>query len=613
MGRDKHDVQLTNRLLLCSQATLRKAIRLYEAFLSNLEATGRTYLARHGKTPRGFDWRLAKSRVAFYTALALMATGCSLVVPGKSTSPQRATPTSSATPTASSVAAASSTVSTDGFTVSDGTTNIRGTGGVAEPGTPVSIQPAPEPTLPQKATKVSFAAPPFDISLGSGAQPQTPVTASINLTAADAGRDGLAFITRDSVTGAWSGLPVARTDDVASVTMSHFSEGVWLWVDDVASDFNESLNHYLKLDFSKPSCVGNFLPIDGVTWTVNTESKMIYVCMELLHGKPTLTVRSNSPFVWIVRGANDRVERATPELPIDAAQIFTSMVYDGLVSENAQHEGLLVPGGVAQLAISGSTPLQLHADINAGLGLVAIVVAAIDLYAAMMGIDSNAQQLRSAGECAAGLIDLTGDPDAGAVTRTTLDCFSSTAEGPAAVVFALMTSLSSLLVTQVIGIAAEVTHESHAAIHIDATPTGSVNTDPPSVTFGGHNYQLMTQPVDGWAAAAATCKQKFKGYLAHINSAEENAFLYKYTTDNGAKSAYFGFSDSVKEGEWVWSDGGPSTYTNWSNGEPNAENPAEDYAMFYWKFTDGTWNDGDFSVARSTVGDTSDYLCERDS
>ena len=70
----------------------------------------------------------------------------------------------------------------------------------------------------------------------------------------------------------------------------------------------------------------------------------------------------------------------------------------------------------------------------------------------------------------------------------------------------------------------------------------------------------------------------------------------------GYSSAVFGYTDTVAEGEWEWSNGEVSTYSNWHSGEPNSENSGEDYAEFYYKFTDGTWNDGDF--------DTRVFICE---
>lgn len=75
----------------------------------------------------------------------------------------------------------------------------------------------------------------------------------------------------------------------------------------------------------------------------------------------------------------------------------------------------------------------------------------------------------------------------------------------------------------------------------------------------------------------------------------------------GYENAYFGFSDGSSEGNWKWVDGTSTAYTNWHSGEPNNQNGDEDYAMFYQKFDDGTWNDGDGII---DVGCA--YICEWD-
>ena len=82
-------------------------------------------------------------------------------------------------------------------------------------------------------------------------------------------------------------------------------------------------------------------------------------------------------------------------------------------------------------------------------------------------------------------------------------------------------------------------------------------------------------------------------------------------TDAGYTSAYFGLSDRANEGTWMWCNNESVVYTNWHSGEPNSENSNEDYGMFYWKFSDGTWNDGDFGG--STVSGGVAYICEWDS
>ena len=126
-----------------------------------------------------------------------------------------------------------------------------------------------------------------------------------------------------------------------------------------------------------------------------------------------------------------------------------------------------------------------------------------------------------------------------------------------------------------------------------------------AVTLNGHYYMLYND-ADTYDAAQQKCVER-GGHLATITSAEENSFVYSYIVSIGTKNAYFGFTDAETEGTWKWVTGETSSYTNWHRGEPNSENSREDYAMFYYKFADGTWNDGDF---RGSAGKA--YICEWD-
>jgi hypothetical protein len=97
--------------------------------------------------------------------------------------------------------------------------------------------------------------------------------------------------------------------------------------------------------------------------------------------------------------------------------------------------------------------------------------------------------------------------------------------------------------------------------------------------------------------------------IVTITSPQEDKFVYSYLMNNfDYESAYFGFTDENEEGTWVWDNGEESSYTNWHYGEPNSENPEEDYAMYYYKFSDGTWNDGDFG--NKTVNSGRVFICE---
>ena len=126
---------------------------------------------------------------------------------------------------------------------------------------------------------------------------------------------------------------------------------------------------------------------------------------------------------------------------------------------------------------------------------------------------------------------------------------------------------------------------------------GQIQIPDDAVEYNGHYYYFYYMEVckSSWEDAIKFCENK-GGYLATINDKEENDFLNNYMRKNtNYTSAYFGLSDRIKEGTWVWENGENSTYTNWAGGEANSQNSNEDYGMFYYKYPDGTWNDGDYS------------------
>lgn len=137
----------------------------------------------------------------------------------------------------------------------------------------------------------------------------------------------------------------------------------------------------------------------------------------------------------------------------------------------------------------------------------------------------------------------------------------------------------------------------------------SSNVPTGAVSFNGHHYYVYElDTVTTWEEAKKYCEEQ-GGYLATITSSEENDFVYSCIKNNfGYESAYFGFSDQKEEGTWLWSNGETSFYTNWHSEEPNDENPNEDYAMYYYKYLDGTWNDGDFG--QQTLNGGKAFICE---
>lgn len=129
-----------------------------------------------------------------------------------------------------------------------------------------------------------------------------------------------------------------------------------------------------------------------------------------------------------------------------------------------------------------------------------------------------------------------------------------------------------------------------------------------AVEYNGHRYYIYEIDDITLGEDAEKYCESLGGYLATITSADENEFLFNYIHELGYENAHFGFTDSEEEGTWKWVTGEEVDYTNWHSGEPNSENEDEDYAMFYFKYDDGTWNDGDFNGRTENGGNV--FICE---
>lgn len=101
--------------------------------------------------------------------------------------------------------------------------------------------------------------------------------------------------------------------------------------------------------------------------------------------------------------------------------------------------------------------------------------------------------------------------------------------------------------------------------------------------FNGSNYYCTLQPYT-WDQGQALCNS-YGGYLANIETSEENAFLANILT---IQSAYIGLSDAVQEGLFQWTNGAPLNYTNWYPGQPNDFNGIQDHVEM---LSNGLWND----------------------
>jgi gliding motility-associated-like protein len=83
--------------------------------------------------------------------------------------------------------------------------------------------------------------------------------------------------------------------------------------------------------------------------------------------------------------------------------------------------------------------------------------------------------------------------------------------------------------------------------------------------------------------------------LLTVTSAAENAAVLAAAQAQGLTGGvWIGFTDIAQEGNWVWQDGSPVTYTNWNNSEPSnttdiCSGSGEDAAIL--QLSNGRWND----------------------
>ena len=140
--------------------------------------------------------------------------------------------------------------------------------------------------------------------------------------------------------------------------------------------------------------------------------------------------------------------------------------------------------------------------------------------------------------------------------------------------------------------------------YVDFYPTNTDNYE--KIKYNNNYYAVLNGVADTWEEAKIYC-ESLGGHLAVINDDAENNAVYDIMKQFNYDSAYFGYSDADDEGSWKWIDGYYSDYSNWNSGEPNSENPNEDYGMFYVKYK-YTWNDGDFGGRTANGGIA--FICE---
>lgn len=99
--------------------------------------------------------------------------------------------------------------------------------------------------------------------------------------------------------------------------------------------------------------------------------------------------------------------------------------------------------------------------------------------------------------------------------------------------------------------------------------------------LNGHSYYYSNSTAS--AAAAIQNSADLGGHLVTIGSQAENDFI-----DNRiGSSIWIGYTDTNREGDFIWLTNESTSYTNWNGAEPN-NSGGEDYTEMY---TNGRWND----------------------
>lgn len=119
-------------------------------------------------------------------------------------------------------------------------------------------------------------------------------------------------------------------------------------------------------------------------------------------------------------------------------------------------------------------------------------------------------------------------------------------------------------------------------------PLAEVCIPKASSEFNNHRYLLFDNTVS-WRNAKSIC-EIMGGYLATVNSFEEQEFLSSFAIQGEKRRYYLGGTDEHDEGNWKWvTDEEWNINTLWAPGEPTNTNNSEHYITL--EKNTGLWND----------------------
>ena len=116
----------------------------------------------------------------------------------------------------------------------------------------------------------------------------------------------------------------------------------------------------------------------------------------------------------------------------------------------------------------------------------------------------------------------------------------------------------------------------------------------------GDNYYLFCADSEVWTTANTVCSMHGYDALTSIQDSTENELLRVGPPNTSVTPVgyWIGYNDRSIEGDFVWSDGSLSSYTNWDFLQPD-DDGGED--CVYLNPGSGLWNDDDCSTPKGFI------------
>lgn len=394
--------------------------------------------------------------------------------------------------------------------------------GVAPSGTQASVRLAPQSTTPAPDLPEEVRAYSESVSIGleDGRQPALPISITLPVTAptgSTLSERHLLFVGAVSGDGSQSYFPGTLHAGVATFTASvdHLSD-FKVWGIDLGGLLEEAKKAFTQgtgLELPSPDCVGRKAVVDGTTFTVDSDTKRAFVCVEARHGL-VVTAYPGTAMPYRVRISPTTGGSTAPsEVSLGTAGLIA--VAQALRILGPKNTLGVFPGATATYTFKdtpGST-VWIQFDQEPVLLLLGILAKVLDVVVPIGKLERL--------QCLAEVADTTKALDkgldgvgVGRFVRAFFSCASTVAElSPlGSIVIASLASGPAFLVTSLIGIVNELSGKSNFFIKIKAVA-------PPDVTL----ETLKTAEVP---AACEMPRQRLRGNkTAPIPNSGANGYI----------------------------------------------------------------------------------------